>query len=242
MALQTDVEKLSFLLEAEAELSLCGDPSTLLGPGEELSARTAEEHRRYDMRGWDRIYAKAPTVPVEVGGNDSAGTLGLGACHAKRRKLAKGAYTNDPAGTRVHRRALSGWVQAQPVMTLFTPRGTSSQSDQRSRWVGATAPPLGRGFGCRLSRPWRGRIRHPQARKATNGRGGWVQQRPRWDAGLGAGSACLMARKIYKIPSCTVMDATLECSLVFPSKCSQTIEFSEFLAPQPRAARPTGGG
>ena len=39
MALQTDMEKLSFLLEAEAELSLFGD--------EELSARAAEEQRRY---------------------------------------------------------------------------------------------------------------------------------------------------------------------------------------------------
>ncbi len=39
MALQTDMEKLSFLLEAEAELSLFGD--------EELSAQAAEEQRRY---------------------------------------------------------------------------------------------------------------------------------------------------------------------------------------------------
>ncbi|MDP8223952.1 MAG: hypothetical protein P9L99_11380 [Candidatus Lernaella stagnicola] len=39
MGLQTDMEKLSFLLEAEAGLSLCGD--------EELSAQAAEEQRRY---------------------------------------------------------------------------------------------------------------------------------------------------------------------------------------------------
>ena len=39
MALKTDLDRLTFLLEAEAELALFGD--------EELSAQAAEEQRRY---------------------------------------------------------------------------------------------------------------------------------------------------------------------------------------------------
>jgi len=48
VALQTDLDRLTFLLEAEAELALFGDPSTSLGAGEQMiSAQAAEEQRRY---------------------------------------------------------------------------------------------------------------------------------------------------------------------------------------------------
>ncbi len=47
MALKTDLDRLTFLLEAEAELALFGDPSTALGAGEPISAQAVEEQRRY---------------------------------------------------------------------------------------------------------------------------------------------------------------------------------------------------
>jgi adenine-specific DNA-methyltransferase len=48
VALRTDLDRLTFLLEAEAELALFCDPSTSLGAGEPMiSAQAAEEQRRY---------------------------------------------------------------------------------------------------------------------------------------------------------------------------------------------------